>query len=529
MTSRLTRMKLVFGLMAGLAVTLWQAQDFIASFAARAYSTRTTLRTTNERDDARVLRAYRAAMNAAPVGAALVTETDPRQQTRDADLTVTAATSGEALAGRAALVEAMRTAFAREGPGELFDIGNAPWAGPVPDARTASVRRACQIAAVLLLLSGLVLLLRDWRASHLPLPALLGALATGGVLVLILLGDAGTPIWLGLMGLALPALLIGVVSYVTVRTLKAARWRETQARIIESRVEVEKHRFSGDTTKVRNLPHVAYEFVANGETVRATQISVGVAPADNVDLVLKHYPVGAIVPVYYDPSKPTDCVLERTPPVSLGALWGGTAAALAAYGAVVAWLNSDVALSDLAARALPSVHNPLLTLGAGGFGLFSLAAGVWNRRHVRKAFPWLQTPGAIVSSVTESYRDTGGRGSSQHTYYKAVIEFSYQVDGQEYHNVVGASDVVRAHVAGARDAADAEVARYPQGAPVMVFYDPQNPTRSALSIDAEMTLDGTSTLIVGAVLVAIAVFASRTSGAVAASPRCHPSQHGQDQ
>ena len=506
---RLTRMKLVFSLMAGLAAILWQGQDFIASFAASAYSTKTTVRTTDERDDARVLRAYRAAQGAVPARAELVTETDPRQQTRDADLTVTAATSREALAGRAALVEEMKAAFAREGPGELYDIGNAPWAGPVPDARTASLKRACQIAAALLLLGGLVLLLLDWRASHLPLPALLGALATGAVLVLLLMGDDGTPIWLWLLALALPALLVGVVSYVTVRTVKAARWLETQARITESRIEVERHRFAGDTTKVRNLPYVAYDFVANGATVRGTQISVGVAPADNVDVVLKHYPVGATVPVYYDPANPTDCVLERTPPVSLGALWGGTAAALAAYGAVVVWLNSDLSFSDLADRALPSVHHPLLTLAAGGFGLFSLAAGVWNRMHVRKAFPWQSTPGAIVSSVTESYRDTGTRSGGQHTYYKALIEFSYQVDGQEYHNTVGASDVVHLRVAGARDAADAEVARYPTGSPVTVFYDPQNPTRSALTIDAEMTLDGTSTLIVGAVLVAIAVYASQ--------------------
>ena len=59
----------------------------------------------------------------------------------------------------------------------------------------------------------------------------------------------------------------------------------------------------------------------------------------------------------------------------------------------------------------------------------------------------------------------GTRSGGQHTYYKALIECSYQVDGQENHNTVGGSDVVHLRVARARDTADAEVARYLAGSP----------------------------------------------------------------
>jgi hypothetical protein len=125
---------------------------------------------------------------------------------------------------------------------------------------------------------------------------------------------------------------------------------------------------------------------------------------------------------------------------------------------------------------------------------------MWNRKHVRKAFPWLVTRGRIVSSKTESYVALdGGHSGSQHRYYRALVEFAYTVDGQEYHNTVGEPGTVRA-------SAEAEAARYIVGTELDVHYDPQDPTHSALEIDDNMVLDGRASLFVGLVSLAVAIY-----------------------
>jgi len=150
--------------------------------------------------------------------------------------------------------------------------------------------------------------------------------------------------------------------------------------------------------------------------------------------------------------------------------------------------------------AFPRVHHPILMIAAGLFGLFCLGSWLWNRQHVRKAFPWLTTKGRIVSSKTESYVALdGGHGSSQHRYYRALVEFAYTVEGQEYHNTVGEPGTLRASAA-------AETARYIVGTAVEVHYDPQTPTHSALEIDEDMVIDGRASLIVGLVSLAVATY-----------------------
>ena len=77
------RLGLVFILTASLAFIVWEVQDFAASFAASEMTTKTTLRTLEERDDARVLRAFQQARQRNRVKAELelgvLTVTAPKQ------------------------------------------------------------------------------------------------------------------------------------------------------------------------------------------------------------------------------------------------------------------------------------------------------------------------------------------------------------------------------------------------------------------------------------------------------------------
>ena len=501
------RLKLTFLAFVVPAIIVWEVQDFAASLAAVERTTQTTLRTTDERDDASVLRAWAQARRTVRATATLETERNPQQQTRDARLTVTTPSKAETLAGREALVSAIKTAFAQEGPGELYDIGNKPSAQPVQNRAYRIVRQTCRWGALAVFFAGLAFLAVRWKSSRLPPGALLGILATAFFIFLQILGDEGAGIWGALVLLGPPGALLTLVFVIMRRVRRAAAWVEGRARITRSEVEVERHRFSGDTTKVRNLPAVAYEFDSPIGPTHGDRISLGEAPADNVDKVLQRYPVGATVPVFYDPANPRDCVLERTAPASAGCFWGGTAFLVIGYLAVVLSFWNVLSISAFFDTAFPRLHHPLIVAIAGALGLFCLAAGLWNMRHPRLARPWLRTTGTIVTSTTEEFRDTATSHSTR-TCYRPVIEYRYRVGPQEYHGTVGNS-AVTVSISSGKAQAEAAVARYPAGLEVEVFYDPQNHAQSGLDVDTGMMLDGRASLIVALVLLAIAAYAAR--------------------
>ncbi len=492
-----------------LAVIIWLTQDFVASFAATEMVTQATLRTTEEKDDARVLRAFQTAKSTLRLPVELTTEQDPQQSTRDAVLTIKAPSSKVALAQREEMVQTMLMEFKREGPGEIFDVSSAPAARPVPNATMATIKRVQGIVAGLILLAGLALLLMQWKSSRLPIGALLGILATALTLLLYMTDGGGIGIHAALLVIAPPLAFLALIIYVTMRVKRAASWQAGRARVVRSEVDVERHRFEGDTTQVRNKPLVHYEFKVGSEKIRGERISIGMAPADNVDQVLKRYPVGAEVPVYYDPANPKECVLERDPPVGLGCLWSGTAVLLLLYGLGMAWFMSDKPMSAFLHSLFPQASHPGVALVFGSLGLLSLAAGIYLALNPKTTVAWLRAPGRIVSSKVEAYSEAASSSnSSLRHFYKPVVEFSYEVEGRTYHNNLGSSTGFTVSVSAGEGYAEGVVAKYPPGMEVDVFYNPENPTSASLTERPAMTLNGRRSLIMSVIFIAVAVYAA---------------------
>lgn len=485
-----------------LAFIPWAGQDFVSSIAATQFIAKTRLRTTAERDDARISSAFHQARQQLRVNASLATETNPQQQTRDSLLTITATSKSEALADLDQMTETIKTNFTREGPGELYVIDTHPYATPLPNGTTVLLRQVCRWVALVLLLGGLTMIRQAWRRSGLPKAALFGILATIATFAIFLLGRrTGGAIWSTLFIAGIPILLLTLVTHLTLKVWKAKSWVEGRARILTSQVDVERHRFAGDTTEVTNKAAVTYEFSVGSKTFQSDQISLGAAPADQVNKTLLRYAVGSDVPVYYDPTNPQDCALERDPPASLGCIWAGTMGAFLVYVGIIFSIWKGEGVEETLNHAFPSLHHPVVVLGAGLFGLLCFGSFLWNRQHPRKTQAWLPSKGVIAGSATESYLSTVGRSNSETRFYKAVIEYSYKVDGQEYHNTIGESG-------GSRASADAEVARYPVGMELEVYYDPQNPTHSSLHKRGEMVLTGRPSLVVALVSWTIAIYAA---------------------
>jgi hypothetical protein len=91
------------------------------------------------------------------------------------------------------------------------------------------------------------------------------------------------------------------------------------------------------------------------------------------------------------------------------------------------------------------------------------------RRGVAKAANWSSTMGTVTFSTVE--RRSSGDGYS----YYPVVNYSYQVMGQ----MLQGNKIVPGLAVGG-SGANKVVARYPAGAQVMVYYDPNNPSDAVL-------------------------------------------------
>lgn len=116
----------------------------------------------------------------------------------------------------------------------------------------------------------------------------------------------------------------------------------------------------------------------------------------------------------------------------------------------------------------------LLTVGIIVFVLFILNAiflGIifFMRRRMAVVSQWPSTMGSVVMSTIDRRSTSDG-----YTDYP-VVQYSYQVNGQSYQN----SKLAPGPEVGGTGARKV-VAKYPAGAQVMVFYNPQNPSDAVL-------------------------------------------------
>jgi len=95
------------------------------------------------------------------------------------------------------------------------------------------------------------------------------------------------------------------------------------------------------------------------------------------------------------------------------------------------------------------------------------------RRRMATVSQWPSTMGTVMMSRVESRSSSDG-----YTDYP-VVQYSYQVGGQAYQSYKLAPGP---EVGGT--GAGKVVARYPAGAQVMVFYNPQNPSEAVLETKA---------------------------------------------
>jgi len=292
----------------------------------------------------------------------------------------------------------------------------------------------------------------------------------------------------------LPVGLAGATLWIQWRNWRTRRWSETTGRIDSARsaareVTSKRFRTSGsdrntefvtdEDTRTRNFAAVSYSFAVGATTYHASRICLMGDPEGSVSAILKRYPQGRIVSVYFNPDDPNESILEREDPAKVREAWLGAAALAAlilavffaiAYG--VDWLETVVAKP---ARA------PAMTM----LIVMSLVVLMMSRAlttQTRAMKKWPTTTGRIIrSEVTTSTqhhsRPSSARRDYDVTMYRPRIVYAYEVGGDSYEG----DDIGWSTSANKPSVAEKEVKRYPPQSQVRVFYNPVDPAEATLS------------------------------------------------
>lgn len=118
-------------------------------------------------------------------------------------------------------------------------------------------------------------------------------------------------------GLLFPGLIALATAVKVAEAQRAAKWTRANGRIIRSELVTENRH--GKELKV---PLVEYEFSVGFHKYRGKRVSLAeiIAGPDAVGTVAR-YPVGASVPVYYDPADPNKSVVDRDLPSFFRGIW----------------------------------------------------------------------------------------------------------------------------------------------------------------------------------------------------------------
>jgi len=318
-------------------------------------------------------------------------------------------------------------------------------------------------------------------------------------------------VFMALFAVAIPAAISAVIVSRMQRSRRSADWPSAQGRIVRSQMRTTRRKVAGSATEAGNVPAVEYVYTVDGVEYRGHRIGIGDIPPDSpqAEATLERYPVGRTGPIFYNPDKPAEAVLERDAPAKPAVVYGVAALAMLAGLAVVGAFTQAGAIIEWQA---PPAHFPRGAVVQGvlffaAAGLVTLMFVVSERRKATAATRWPTATGTVLSSFAEARRTLAAEKRGQSVVvWSPVVEYSYRVLDRDYH---GSRVAFGAAAAGARELAERTVARYPVGQVVTVHFNPSNPSFAVLEPRVAFNW---ATLLITVALFAAAVFFSGWRG-----------------
>lgn len=294
----------------------------------------------------------------------------------------------------------------------------------------------------------------------------------------------GGAIFIYLIFGAFPALILFAAVYKYMEVWQASRWPKAQGRVVVSTSEaraVKSMDARSDDTERRTFAKIVYEFTVAGRKYRGDRVSIGEDLGNfQVAETIARYPRGKEVPVYYNPVKPTQAVLERDMPP--GMFKGIAIIILVLVGILVFAVSGFHWLGDLMRGLVRNPAEAPFVTACIGFALLT-ALFVWGfQRHAARQRSWPTVQARIEKSGVHEFQELENRDSGPdrwRTRYRAEVIYDYEVAGVRYTGdmATGGTKISSNIEAIARKSAG----KYPAGSMIDVHYNPDNPAESAIN------------------------------------------------
>jgi hypothetical protein len=261
-------------------------------------------------------------------------------------------------------------------------------------------------------------------------------------------------------------------SRVSAREVRSKRFRTTGSRVNTDFI-------TDESIRTGNFAAVTYSFTAGSTTYHGNRICLMGEPDGTIPEILKRYPRGKAVIVYYNPKDPNECILEKDAPGKIREVWLGTIVLAALILGVffvltegADWLPTIMAKPSRAPAVMLLIVVSLLLLMFSR--VFTKQASAMKK--------WPTTAGRIIRSdvtTTQQQHRRPNRSSGDYnvTMYVPRIVYSYEVGGHAYEG----DEVGWSTSSNKRSVAEKQVKRYPLQSQVQVFYNPDNPVEATLS------------------------------------------------
>jgi hypothetical protein len=257
-------------------------------------------------------------------------------------------------------------------------------------------------------------------------------------------------------------------------------WSVVQGKITISRLGVSPTHPSGlDPAEAGAM--MRYHYRVGGKDYEGDGFRIG-NKSRTVGLIakalIKKYPEGRNVDVYYDPADPARSALEQK---------GSTTAPTTIVFLVVFAAIAGILTAHAIAGKMIMMSNglPMFALGLPSAALLvavgALVIYFIQRRDFKASASWPAIPGQIVSSKiveeTERSRDDDGR-EREDTTYRPDIRFAYRAGNNDYTTDTWKLGGIMG--SGSPKYAEGIVGRYAAGQSVKVYYDPAHPDVAVL-------------------------------------------------
>lgn len=144
-----------------------------------------------------------------------------------------------------------------------------------------------------------------------------------------------------------------------------------------------------------------------------------------------------------------------------------------------------------------------VAISVGALSLIFAALGVWlillyqrNKQKAEQSVNWPTTSGRVIESRISEHKSQDEDGYTTYT-YAPVVRFEYQVDGVTHTSdrmAVGSKIAISN-----RKKVEQQIAGYPEGKLIKVYYNPQNPAEAIL----ETRLTSKAELVAGIILIVV--------------------------